>query len=59
MTNSPQFLGHSRLGVERTRGMAAQREQFDLATLLENWNSRLTPGEPEYLRLWGPSQVGP
>ncbi|KAI9450519.1 hypothetical protein BJY52DRAFT_1155142 [Lactarius psammicola] len=53
MTNSPQFLGYSRLGVERTRGTAAQSEQFDLATLLENGNSRWTPGEPEYLRLWG------
>ncbi len=57
MANSPHFLGYSRLGVERTRGAADQREQFDLATPLENGNSRWTPGEPEYLRLWGPSQV--
>ncbi len=57
MANSPHFLGYSHLGVERTRGTADQREQFDLATPLKNGNSRWTPGEPEYLRLWGPSQV--
>jgi isopenicillin N synthase-like dioxygenase len=55
MANSPHFLGYSRLGVEMTKGVADQREQFDLATPFENgW----VPGEPEYLRLWGPSQVG-
>jgi isopenicillin N synthase-like dioxygenase len=56
MANSPHFLGYSRLGVERTRGTADQREQFDLATPFENGESRWTPGKPEYLRLWGPSQ---
>ena len=54
MANSPHFLGYSRLGVERTKGAADQREQFDFATPLEcAWK----PGEPEYRRLWGPSQV--
>ncbi len=54
MANSPHFLGYSRLGVERTRGAADQREQFDIATPFEDmW----VPGKPEYLRLWGPSQV--
>ncbi|KAN0140987.1 Clavaminate synthase-like protein [Lactarius tabidus] len=56
MSNSPHFLGYSRLGVERTRGTADQREQFDFATPLEDWSTRWTPGAPEYLRLWGPSQ---
>jgi isopenicillin N synthase-like dioxygenase len=54
MANSPHFLGYSRLGVERTKGAADQREQIDIATPFEcTWR----PGEPEYLRLWGPSQV--
>jgi hypothetical protein len=57
MANSPFFLGYSRLGVERTRGAADQREQFDFATPFENeWVPGL--GQPEYVRLWGPSQVG-
>ncbi|KAH9998110.1 Clavaminate synthase-like protein [Russula compacta] len=43
MANSPHFLGYSRLG----------REQFDFATPFEGaWK----PGEPDYWRLWGPSQ---
>ena len=54
MANSPHFLGYSRLGVEMTKGTADQREQFDIATPFED---RWQPGEPEYLRLWGPSQV--
>ena len=54
MANSPHFLGYSRLGVEMTKGAADQREQFDIATPFEcAWK----PGDPEYLRLWGPSQV--
>ncbi|KAF8503317.1 Clavaminate synthase-like protein [Russula emetica] len=53
MINSPYFLGYSRLGVERTRGATDQREQFDFATRFENeW----VLGQPEYVRLWGPSQ---
>jgi isopenicillin N synthase-like dioxygenase len=58
MTNSPHFLGYSRLGVERTKGIVDQREQFDFGTPLEGWDRRWTPGAPEYLRFWGPSQVG-
>ena len=57
MSNSPHFLGYSRLGVERTRGTADQREQFDFATPFDDWRARWTPGAPDYLRLWGPSQV--
>ena len=59
MANSPHFLGYSRLGVERTRGEADQREQFDFATPFESedWVAGLG-GQPEYVRLWGPSQVG-
>jgi isopenicillin N synthase-like dioxygenase len=54
MANSPHFLGYSRIGAEMTKGAADQREQFDIATPFEcTWK----PGEPEYLRLWGPSQV--
>jgi len=53
MANSPHFLGYSRLGVEMTRGTADQREQLDIATPFEDmWK----PGDPEYVRLWGPSQ---
>jgi isopenicillin N synthase-like dioxygenase len=54
MANSPHFLGYSRLGAEMTKGTVDQREQFDIATSFENtWKS----GDPDYLRLWGPSQV--
>ncbi|ETW79865.1 hypothetical protein HETIRDRAFT_419510 [Heterobasidion irregulare TC 32-1] len=53
MANSPHFLGYSRLGVERTKRALDQREQFDFATPhINKW----TEGEPEYLKLWGPSQ---
>jgi len=61
MVNSPCFLGYSRLGVERTGGAADQREQFDFATPFENDHHRVVPagsGLPEYVCLWGPSQVG-
>lgn len=58
MVNSPHFLGYSRLGVERTRGAADQREQFDFATPFENGEWAPGFGQPEYVRLWGPSQVG-
>jgi len=54
MANSPHFLGYSRLGAEMTKGAVDQREQFDIATPLED---RWKPGDPEYIRLWGPSQV--
>ena len=58
MVNSPHFLGYSRLGVERTRGAADQREQFDFATPFENGEWAPGFGQPEHVRLWGPSQVG-
>lgn len=54
MVNSPHFLGYTSLGKERTRGRADIREQIDIATPHE---TRWTPGAPEYLRLWGPSQA--
>ncbi|KZT10577.1 Clavaminate synthase-like protein [Laetiporus sulphureus 93-53] len=53
MANSEHFFGYSRLGAEITKGKTDQREQFDFATPYEN---RWSPGEPEYLRLWGPVQ---
>jgi len=54
MVNSPHFLGYSRLGVEMTKGAPDQREQFDFATPhVCQWSD----DKPEYLRLWGPSQV--
>jgi isopenicillin N synthase-like dioxygenase len=54
MANSPHFLGYSRLGAELTRGKTDHREQFDIAT---PHTCRWKPGDPDYLRLWGPSQV--
>lgn len=56
MVHSPHFLGYSRLGAELTKGRVDRREQFDIATPHE---TRWRPGSdlPEYLRLWGPSQV--
>ncbi|EPQ54797.1 Clavaminate synthase-like protein [Gloeophyllum trabeum ATCC 11539] len=53
MANSQHFLGYSALGRELTKGKTDQREQFDFATEHEN---RWKPGDPEYLKLWGPSQ---
>ncbi len=54
MANSPHFFGYSKLGAELTRGQTDQREQFDFGTLYDNqWK----PGDPEYLKLWGPPQV--
>ncbi|KAI0320731.1 Clavaminate synthase-like protein [Amylostereum chailletii] len=53
MANSQHFLGYSKLGVERTKNEADQREQFDFATKHEcGWKE----GQPDYLRLWGPAQ---
>lgn len=54
MANSPHFLGYSKFGAEFTKGKTDQREQIDIATPLE---CRWRPGDPDYLRLWGPSQV--
>ncbi|KAI0769409.1 Clavaminate synthase-like protein [Trametes elegans] len=53
MVHSPHFFGYSRLGAELTKGKTDQREQFDFGTPYE---SHWTPGQPEWLRLWGPSQ---
>ncbi|GBE80286.1 hypothetical protein SCP_0300010, partial [Sparassis crispa] len=54
MARSPHFFGYSRLGAELTKGRADQREQFDFGTACDArpWRA----GDPEYLRLWGPSQ---
>jgi isopenicillin N synthase-like dioxygenase len=54
MANSPHFLGYSRLGTERTKEQTDMREQYDFAT---EFSCRWKEGQPEYLRLWGPSQV--
>lgn len=55
MANSEHFLGYSKLGAELTRGAVDQREQFDFATPhVSRWKQK---GDPDYLRLWGPSQV--
>jgi isopenicillin N synthase-like dioxygenase len=54
MSNSAQFLGYSRLGAEQTKARTDMREQYDFATEFE---CRWKPGDPEYLRLWGASQV--
>ncbi|KAI0644713.1 Clavaminate synthase-like protein [Trametes meyenii] len=53
MVHSPHFFGYSRFGAEFTKGRTDQREQFDFGTPYE---SKWAPGDPEYLRLWGPSQ---
>lgn len=54
MANSPHFLGYSRLGAELTRGKTDHREQIDIGT---PHKCRWIPGDPDYFRLWGPSQV--
>ena len=54
MANSEHFYGYSRLGAELTKGKTDQREQFDFGTECDNvWK----PGDPDYMRLWGPAQV--
>lgn len=53
MVHSPHFFGYSRLGAEITKGRTDNREQFDFGTPYE---SEWKEGDPEYLRLWGPSQ---
>lgn len=59
MANSEHFLGYSRIGKELTKGKVDQREQFDFATPhVCRWREGETPNELEYLRLWGPCQVG-
>ncbi|TFL00454.1 Clavaminate synthase-like protein [Pterulicium gracile] len=53
MSNSPHFLGYSKLGAEFTRGQVDHREQIDFATV---HTCRWKEGDPDYYRLWGPSQ---
>jgi isopenicillin N synthase-like dioxygenase len=55
LANSPNFLGYTGLGNELTKGKVDQREQFEFGTEYVNtWK----PGDPEYLKMWGPAQVG-
>ena len=54
MVHSPHFFGYSRLGAELTKGRVDQREQFDFGTPHEGYYE---PGDPDYVRLWGPAQV--
>lgn len=54
MVKSPHFFGYSKFGAELTKGAVDQREQYDFGTPYETiWK----PGDPEFLRLWGPVQV--
>lgn len=54
MVKSPHFFGYSRFGAELTKGSVDQREQYDFGTPYESiWQ----PGDPEFLKLWGPAQV--
>lgn len=57
MVHSPHFFGYSRFGAELTKGKVDQREQFDFGTPLAAAHNRWKPGDPDFLRLWGPSQV--
>ncbi|KAG5355372.1 putative 2-oxoglutarate-dependent dioxygenase DIN11 [Yarrowia sp. E02] len=52
MSNSPHFLGYSRLGDEITKNQTDWREQMDLATELPAPED----SEPLYRRLRGPNQ---
>lgn len=54
MIHSPHFFGYSRFGAELTKGKVDQREQFDFGTPYE---FRWKQGDPDYRKLWGPSQV--
>ena len=55
VVNSPHFLGYSGIGVEFTKGRADRKENFAFATRHE---TQWRPGAPEYLKAWGPCQVG-
>ena len=57
MVHSQHFFGYSRFGAELTKGKVDQREQFDIGTPLDKVEGRWKPGDPEYLKLWGHSQV--
>jgi len=54
MRNSQHFLGYTRLGTEYTKGTQDMREQIDLAAPHTN---RWSEGDPDFLKLWGSSQV--
>ncbi|KAL4246597.1 iron/ascorbate-dependent oxidoreductase family protein [Abortiporus biennis] len=54
MINSPHFFGYSRFGAELTKGKVDQREQYDFGT--QYGENGWKPGDPEYLKLWGPPQ---
>ncbi|KAF5365053.1 hypothetical protein D9758_010999 [Tetrapyrgos nigripes] len=50
MSNSPHFLGYSRLGAELTKGLVDYREQYDFGTPDEcQWR----PGEPDSINGFG------
>lgn len=57
MIHSPHFFGYSRFGAEMTKGKADQRELFDFGTPYAPLEGRWKPGDLDYLKLWGPSQV--
>jgi isopenicillin N synthase-like dioxygenase len=54
MANSPHFRGYTRLGWERTRGLADWREQIDIG--VERPALPLDTGLPPWYRLQGPNQ---
>ena len=57
LSNSPHFLGYSRVGAETTAGAEDRREQFEFATELP---VRWREGDDDvagYERLKGPNQV--
>ena len=54
MVHNAHFFGYSRLGAELTKGKVDQREQFDYGT---SSAPRWKEGDPDFMRLWGPSQV--
>ncbi|TFK53835.1 Clavaminate synthase-like protein [Heliocybe sulcata] len=53
MANSPHFFGYTAFAREFTKEKADLREQFDFGVPFEN---KYQPGEPDYKKLWGPSQ---
>lgn len=57
MVHSQHFFGYSKFGAELTKGKVDQREQFDFGTPYSGADGRWKEGDPEFLRLWGPSQV--
>lgn len=58
LSNSPHFLGYSKVGAEMTAGAKDRREQFEFATELpDRWGEASGSGRPGYERLKGPNQV--